>query len=120
MFSRYIEIASDGYANRQVDVYENGYTLRYDRDQWVDDFDMLADANVDKLRQTRQKADYLVEMIEVAEFERVWEDSKTAPNQPQRYDMSQFADVPKRLQRTKEQIRRLPPWIANLFNDNRE
>ena len=42
-FTRYLEIGLDRYATRQVDWFENGYALRYDRDHYVDEFGTLAD-----------------------------------------------------------------------------
>jgi hypothetical protein len=42
-FIRYIEFADDCFAARQIDEYQNGYLLRYDRAHWEDQFGSLAD-----------------------------------------------------------------------------
>jgi hypothetical protein len=47
-FERHLEIGDDLYAVRHVDVFANGYALRYDRVHWVDDFGVLADAPYDR------------------------------------------------------------------------
>lgn len=42
-FVRYIELGDDSFALRQVDEYENGNLVRYDREHWEDQFGTLAD-----------------------------------------------------------------------------
>lgn len=57
--------------------------------------------------------------IDSREFESAWEEVARAPNQPQQYDASSFADVPVQLGHlTPEPIQRLPPWIARLFDSD--
>ena len=41
-FTRYLEIGDDRYAVRHVDVFANGYAVRYDRTHWVDELGMQA------------------------------------------------------------------------------
>ena len=41
-FVRYLELAGDGFASRQVDEYVNGNLTRYDRVHWDDQFGTLA------------------------------------------------------------------------------
>lgn len=56
--------------------------------------------------------------IESGEFESAWAGVQNAPNQPQQYDTSSWSGIPEALSHlTPEQCRRLPPWIARLFND---
>ncbi len=40
-FVRYVEVADDHFATRQVEVFDNGSVLRYDRTHWCDDYGML-------------------------------------------------------------------------------
>lgn len=42
-FVRYLELGDDFFALRQVDEYENGYLLWYDRGRWEDQFGALAE-----------------------------------------------------------------------------
>jgi hypothetical protein len=42
-FVRYIEFGDDRFPLRQVDEYENGHRLTYDRNHWADQFGTLAD-----------------------------------------------------------------------------
>ena len=42
-FTRYLEIGDDSYATRQVDQFDNGFYLRYERNHWCDGYGMLAD-----------------------------------------------------------------------------
>jgi hypothetical protein len=72
-YTRYLEIAEDLYASRHVDVFENGYSLRYDRLHWVDDCGMLADA----LYCARSWGPAIG--IGPAEFEEVWRAAENSP-----------------------------------------
>jgi hypothetical protein len=77
-FVRYMEVADDQYAVRQVEVFDNGNVLRYDRSHWCDDFGQLLG-----LRFSRKPkwAGFFpgAELIEVAEFERVWRAARRSP-----------------------------------------
>lgn len=42
-FVRYIELGDDSFALRQVDEYENGNLVWYNREHWNDQFGALAD-----------------------------------------------------------------------------
>jgi hypothetical protein len=70
-FLRYVEVADDQYALRQVDVFENGNVLRYDRAHWCDDFGMLLGLRFSR-KPKWARAFPGAELIEAAEFERVW------------------------------------------------
>src|SRR3954468_14620059 len=74
-FIRYIEVAEDQLANRQVEVFKNGSILRYDRTHWCDDFAMLT-----RLKFSR-KPKWRVffpnsETITKTEFEKVWKNAQ--------------------------------------------
>ena len=43
----YFEVSSDGHPNRQMEVYENGKVLQYDKEHLGDSFGMLADQPLD-------------------------------------------------------------------------
>jgi len=110
-FTRYAEIADDGYAWRQADLYANGYALRYDREHWVDPLGILGDARHTPKFDARARSRWTVLEIDST----AWEAAARAPNQPQKYDASSWADVPAHLDPTPEHLRRMPPWIARLF-----
>jgi hypothetical protein len=68
---RYVEIADDLYASRQVDDYGKGRVLRYDRHRAQDEFGFLMRclfSHKAKAITRRSKA----EPIEAAEFEKAW------------------------------------------------
>lgn len=46
VLERFLELGTDLYAVRQVDVFANGRLLAYDRSHWVDEYGMLADGRV--------------------------------------------------------------------------
>jgi hypothetical protein len=76
-FTRYLEIGEDLRAVRQVDVFEDGHMLCYDRVHWVDDFGMLGDA---KINRNRKEGPWgKSEEIEPAEFERIWMAARSSP-----------------------------------------
>ena len=79
-FTRYLEISEDLRAVRQVDEFENGNLLSYDRVHWVDDFGMLGDARINRNRKRGQWGQS--EEIELAEFERVWTAARASPMWP--------------------------------------
>jgi len=69
--TRYVEIADDRYAARQVEVFDECRVLRYDRHHWCDRFGQL----IGRLFSRKQKAisaRLSAEAIEAPEFERVW------------------------------------------------
>ena len=49
-FTRYLEIGDDLRAVRQMDVFEDGQMLSYDRVHWVDEFGILGDAMINRNR----------------------------------------------------------------------
>lgn len=69
-FTRYVEVGEDLHALRQVDFFENGNMLSYDRTHWVDDFGMLGDARINRNR--KQGLWGSSEEIGTEEFEQVW------------------------------------------------
>jgi hypothetical protein len=76
-FTRYTEIGDDLYAHRHVDVYANGYSLRYDRTHWVDGFGILAD-----MRYNAKKWENCwgpVIAIDPSEFDAVWQAAEASP-----------------------------------------
>ncbi len=81
--TRYFEIAHDKYARRHVEVFENGIALRYDRTNWIDEVDSLADARYDPIRW--QKAWGPDHASNAEEFIAAWLSAADAPNQPQSY-----------------------------------
>lgn len=82
-FVRFLEIADDGYASRQVDVFVNGCALMYDRELWSDEDSMLADRKYDE--DTWAEAWGPCQKITQELFEVEWEFAEAAPNQPQEY-----------------------------------
>lgn len=77
-FVRYLEVAEDQYAIRQVEVFDIGNVLRYDRAHWCDDFGQLL-----ALRFSR-KAKWVVsyrgaELITAADFKRAWLAARRSP-----------------------------------------
>jgi hypothetical protein len=101
--TRYLEVAEDLYASRHVDVFENGYSPRYDRAHWVDDFGTLADG----LHCARSPGPAI--SIGASEFEVVWraaEHSSVRQLQLSSARMSRWGKVPVWL--TVERTRRAP------------
>lgn len=45
--SWYFEVGDDGYAVRQIEVYENGQVLKYDESNFEDEYGSLADQPLD-------------------------------------------------------------------------
>jgi hypothetical protein len=76
-FIRNMEIGDDLYATRHVDVYANGYALRYDRVHWVDEFGMLADARYDERKWNKWWGPFV--KISRQEFEDVWQAVERSP-----------------------------------------
>jgi hypothetical protein len=90
-FVRFLEIADDGYVNRQVDLFVNGCALMYDRELWCDEESMLADAKYDAESFTALWGPS--QEISSEQFEVEWEFAEAAPNQPQEYDVEEVWPV---------------------------
>lgn len=70
-FTHFIEVADDREASRQVDVFKNGYVLRYDRSHRRDAYAYLMGLRFS--RKPKWKHYFPgVELISTAEFEDVW------------------------------------------------
>jgi hypothetical protein len=69
-FSFYIEIV-DQHVSRQLNQFENGNLLRYDRDHWCDDFGFMFVGTYSR----KQKAGRGMTPISSDEFERIWKRS---------------------------------------------
>lgn len=97
-FTRYLEIAADRYANRQVGWFENGYALRYDREHYVDEFGKLAD-----LRYSDQWHRWWPNSIAIerSEFERVWLNAAQSPAHQLQAQSTEAVSWPT-----------VPPWRA--------
>jgi hypothetical protein len=95
LFTRYLEVGEDLFATRQVDVYESGDVLSYDRSHWVDEFGMLADAPLNRNRKHGPWGSW-VEIGE-AEFEEVWKAARASScwqRQTSTEGMSRLGTVP--------------------------
>src|SRR5688572_27010456 len=79
----YLEIGDDLYATRNVEIYENGNALRYDRNNWIDGAGTIGDMKYDAKKWL--KAWGPDERISAYEFEAAWMLAGNAPNQPQAY-----------------------------------
>ncbi len=84
-FTIYGEIGEDLFAMREVRVYENGNCLRYDRENWCDDFGELGSAKHTEKYEKHSRKEWVVKDIDKTEFESVWELAISAPNHPQQY-----------------------------------
>jgi hypothetical protein len=90
-FTRCLEIGEDLRPVRQVDVFENGNLLSYDRTHWVDDFGMLGDARINRNRMHGPWGQ--CEEIEPGEFERVWTVARASPMWPRQVASAQMAQM---------------------------
>jgi hypothetical protein len=77
----YAEIGDDLHILRQVDAFNNGHMLSYDREHWIDDFGLLGDARIN--RNLKRTEWWTSEEIDAAEFERVWSAARASPLWPQ-------------------------------------
>jgi hypothetical protein len=77
-FVRYLEVGDDQYAVRQVELFDNGNVLRYDRAHWCDDFGQLLGLRFS--RKPKWAANFPgAELIAATEFERVWRAARRSP-----------------------------------------
>jgi hypothetical protein len=76
-FTIYLEVGEDLWVVRQVNVFQNGNLLSYDRAHWVDEFGMLGDARINRNRKHGPWGQS--EEVEAAEFERVWAAARASP-----------------------------------------
>jgi len=84
---RYLEIADDRYAARQIEVFDQGRVLRYDRSHWCDHFGQLFGclfSHKEKAITGRVEA----EIIEEQEFERAWRAALKSPLWVQQVEQS--------------------------------
>jgi hypothetical protein len=84
---RYVEIADDRYASRQVEDYGDGRVLKYDRTHWCDRFGQLVGcvfSNKQKAIAGRLGA----EVIEAKEFESAWRGALRSPMWEQQVEQS--------------------------------
>lgn len=88
---RYVEIADDHYAARQVEDYTHGRVLRYDRTHWCDQFGQLFGclfSNKQKAINNRPTA----VVIEQTEFEQAWISALASPLWTQQIEHSLLDD----------------------------
>ncbi|HEX5472591.1 MAG TPA: hypothetical protein VFW73_11930 [Lacipirellulaceae bacterium] len=74
----YVEVAVDQRATRLVQVFDNGNILSYDRTHWCDDFGQLLGLRFSRKPKWRVFFPD-AELIDLAEFERVWSAALQAP-----------------------------------------
>ncbi|WP_369009487.1 DUF6881 domain-containing protein [Planctopirus hydrillae] len=88
---RYVEIGDDRYAVRQVEVYNSGRVLRYERSHWCDRFGQLFGC----LFSQKHKAidgRLTAEVIDAKEFERAWREAIDSPMWVQQVEHSLVAE----------------------------
>jgi hypothetical protein len=73
-FTCFIEI-DDQYATRQVNQYENGIVVRYNRVHWCDDFGMMFVGRFSR----KDKAGRNMTPLTATDFDRIWNDSLSSP-----------------------------------------
>jgi hypothetical protein len=77
-FSRYVEVGDDQLAVRQVDIFENGEILRYDREHQWDNYGMLIGLKFS--RKPKWAAFFPgAEVISKDDFETVWRSAQSSP-----------------------------------------
>ncbi len=102
-FTRHLEIGDDRYVLRHVDLFENGYAVRYDRVHWVDDLGMLAD--MPYCPRAWEKWWGPAISLRAVEFEWVWTTVESSPARP--------------LQLATAKMGRwgvVPPWLVRRGN----
>ena len=90
-FVRYVEVADDQFAFRQIEVFDNGAMLRYDRSHWCDDFGRLLGLRFSR-KPKWAKAFPGAELIDAAEFDRIWHRAKRSPLWEQQLKSSLVAE----------------------------
>lgn len=101
-FTRYMEIGDDLYPVRHVDVFANGYSLRYDRTHWFDELGMLADMRYDEKKWKKWWGPS--EGTSAQEFEAIWQAAESSPLRSMQIDgelMSEYGNVPIWISRRK-------------------
>src|SRR5437879_2522494 len=88
---RYLEIADDRYAARQVEVYKRGHVLRYDRSHWCDRFGLLFLCLFSRKRKAIEGR-IGAQVIEAKEFERAWRMALSSPMWEQQVEQSLAAE----------------------------
>lgn len=91
----YLEVSEDLWAIRSIQKFENGKILSFDRVHWVDEFGMLADAQINRNRKTGIWGTSIE--ISAAEFERVWQKARRSSlwiQQKATAKMAQLGAVP--------------------------
>jgi hypothetical protein len=63
----FFEVGSDGYVERQIEVYEAGQVLKYDREHMEDGYGKLAEGALDL-----ERTGFLPFETDAEEFERTW------------------------------------------------
>jgi hypothetical protein len=69
----YFEVGDDGWVSRQVEIYENGPTLRYDEGHIADEYGLLAEKPL-------PLDDFAPYEISADDFELVWQGEDGAAN----------------------------------------
>ena len=76
-FVCFLEIGDDLFPTRTIDLFENGYALRYDRAHWVDRLGSLGNMRYDRKKWEKWWGPSFE--IEAAEFEEQWHLSESSP-----------------------------------------
>ncbi|WP_157131698.1 hypothetical protein [Piscinibacter gummiphilus] len=90
-FTRYIEVDADLQPKRQVDLFGNSCTLRYDRQHWVDAYGMLGDAKINRNRPAGSWG--RSEEVSAQEFQAVWAAAEAGSLWPQQLKTSRSATM---------------------------
>jgi hypothetical protein len=84
----YLEVGEDLYIEREVEVFDNGNMLSYDRVHWVDAFGSIGGAQIN--RNQRSGPWGSCEEIDATEFERVWKSARESIMWPQQQATAQM------------------------------
>jgi hypothetical protein len=93
-FTRYTEVAEDLRTQRQVDLFENGNMLRYDREHWVDGYGMLGDARINRNRLAGPWGK--AEEVPKEEFQSLWVEAGTRSLWKRQVETSRSAEMGQR------------------------